>query len=110
MLAGPPRSGDWHACAEHVTAVTGCPPHILAWLPAPGTAAWSTLPDEVKTWTLAWAGCMWVLHADEDLQARLDASHEISDALDWTAEARNRSRHAAAMASGAYIPRKVAAS
>jgi hypothetical protein len=75
-----------------------------------GTPAWCLLADgdPVKLAAIYDAAQHWILRVETCQVAECEASHDVSAAIDWSTVARERLRHANAVASGAYIPRRVA--
>lgn len=76
-------------------------------LPVPGTWAWIDLPDgdARKQAALMLLGAQHALTLETRQQAECEASRVISAAADWSTIARQKLRHANAIASGAYIER-----
>lgn len=75
-------------------------------LPMFGTPAWRDESDQLrKTAAAVVAALMWSLEAERLRDARIEASNEISDAVDW----REESKHIGRRTSSSYIPRKGAA-
>lgn len=71
-----------------------------------GTPAWRDEHDQKrKTAAAVVAALMWSLDAERRRDARIEASNEISDELDW----REESKHIGRRDSTSYIPRKGAA-
>ena len=77
-------------------------------LPLPGTPAWCGMDDDDarKLLALVLGGVREALANEIHQDAMAEASQAISAAADWTAIARAQLRHAHAVASGAYVPRR----
>ncbi|MFV8232590.1 DUF2742 domain-containing protein [Mycolicibacterium fortuitum] len=77
-------------------------------LPLPGSPAWCGMADDDarKLMSMVLGGVREALTNDTHQTAMAEASQAISAAADWTAMARAQLRHARAVTSGAYIPRK----
>ncbi|OBB35322.1 hypothetical protein A5755_21905 [Mycolicibacterium fortuitum] len=77
-------------------------------MPLPGSPAWCGMADDDarKLLSLVLGGVREALTNDTHQTAMAEASQAISAAADWTAMARAQLRHARAVTSGAYIPRK----
>ncbi|TPW98122.1 DUF2742 domain-containing protein [Mycolicibacterium fortuitum] len=77
-------------------------------LPLPGTPQWCQMDDTDarKLLALVLGGVREALANEIHQDAMAEASQAISAAADWTAIARAQLRHAHAVASGAYIPRR----
>ncbi len=59
-------------------------------LPVFGSPAWVAEPDQHRKAAAAVnAALMWALRAENRQGARIDASHEISEAVDWATEAQH---------------------
>ncbi|WP_336672281.1 DUF2742 domain-containing protein [Tsukamurella sp. USMM236] len=59
-------------------------------LPAFGSPAWVAETDQRrKTAAAVNAALMWAIRAENRQGARIDASHEISEAVDWATEAQH---------------------
>ncbi|PJE07944.1 DUF2742 domain-containing protein [Mycobacterium sp.] len=79
-------------------------------LPWPGTPAWCELAagDPRKMLALASFGVHHALRVETAQEVECAASRAISAAQDWGAVARSMMRHAGAVRSGAYTPRRTA--
>ncbi|OBB79315.1 hypothetical protein A5779_12825 [Mycolicibacterium peregrinum] len=77
-------------------------------MPLPGTPAWCGMADDDarKLLALVLGGVREALANDTRQEHLADASKKICTAADWTAIARAQLRHARAVTSGAYIPRR----
>jgi hypothetical protein len=92
---------SWWSVHEHVTPLLEA---AGSW-PMVGTPAWCALADTDprKLAALLDGAQHWALRMDSCQEARADASHAISAALDWPAIANEIFRRR-----GVYIPREVA--
>ncbi|AUN42915.1 hypothetical protein ASU32_08130 [Tsukamurella tyrosinosolvens] len=71
-------------------ALAWAQPHLRKYtdLPTFGSPAWRDETDQRrKTASAVNAALMWAIRAENRQGARIDASHEISEAVDWAAEA-----------------------
>jgi len=93
---------DAHVFIEAVVAQTDIGP-----LPWAGTPEWCELSDgdPRKLVSLAVAGEHHILRVEVAQTARAQASSNVSAAANWAAVAREKLRHANAIATGVYIPR-----
>ncbi|MDV7193253.1 DUF2742 domain-containing protein [Mycolicibacterium fortuitum] len=108
--AGSPasRQVSWFEVYRYAERLAASHDVSLNHLPLPGTPAWCGMADSDarKLLALVLGGVREALANDTHQTAMAEASQAISAAADWTAMARAQLRHAHAVTSGAYIPRK----
>lgn len=92
-----------HEFLQAVLAQANCGP-----LPWPGTPSWCELSDgdPRKLLALAEFGQHHALRLELNQEARAEASHAVAASADWPSIAREVRRHADAVRTGAYIPRR----
>jgi Protein of unknown function (DUF2742) len=77
---------SWWSVHEHIAPILSS---VESW-PTAGTPQWCALDDDDphKLAALLDAAQHWILRVETCQEARCDASREISDAVDWSAMAR----------------------
>ena len=96
----------WWSVHEHVAPTLE---QVTSW-PMAGTLAWCELSDDhpAKLAALFDAARHWALRVETCQQARCDASREVSEALDWSALAREINQRADFYAARPWLKKRVA--